>query len=157
MEILKQTSNTRVRSTHSSNEVLNFDPWASYHQPLLTAAQTEEASMDHTHSLSKQLSQSKGSQTPATVTEEVNNSSIREEISLNGAESSQGRVQTVTTEVPSAYAADTFESLDSTLTQPHQHPPVTTSTPERGDQEYGELDELSLTDSVQVTGSVTGE
>lgn len=155
--MLKQTSSTRV---HSRHENLNFDLLASSHEPHVTPTQTQESPLNHTHSLSGQWSLSRSSKMPASVSEDLKTtSSIREEISLqNGAEPSHDRPGTVTTEVPSAYAVDTFESLDSTLTHtPHHHHPITTSTPEPRGQEYSEVDDLSLMDSVQVTGSVSGE
>ena len=138
MEILKQTSNTRARNRNSTNENLNFDLLDTSHEQLSSSLRS--------------------SKTPASVSEDLRTtSSIREEISLqNGADPSLDKPGTVTTEVPSAYAVDTFESLDSTFTLHHNHP-VTTSTPESGGQAYSEVDDLSLLDSVQVTGSVSGE
>ena len=76
---------------------------------------------------------SSGSEMPrplSTVSELLNaTESIAEQMSASSGGSKE-RLGTVTSEIPSEYAADTFESLHTTLSPSHHPHPLTASTPE---------------------------
>ena len=135
MEMLRQTP---LSNTHS------------HHFPIEPSPPTKH------YSMSERLSKASG----GSMTEELSGTeSIAEE--MFGSSHSKDKTGSVSSNIPSEYAADTFESLDTTLTASHQPHPIKTSTPSHQahpitPETQHDVD-VSLDSSLRATASITGE
>ncbi len=149
MEMLRQTPLSSTRHGHS----LHREPSPS---TAHYSIQTPLSSTRHGHSLHREPSPSTAHYSMSerlsvgSMTEELSGTeSIVEEMSRSSIHDPSA------TEIPSVYATDTFEPLESTLTASHPPHPVTTSTPSHQAHSYTQERQSEMDD--KVAESTTGE